>query len=172
MKRSSGVKAEVKAGVKQRETYSEGGVFPFSRWVCFPPHFSMLLFFRCFAVITRPDRAAPEVRGGTGATPPFLPLVRHAGRRGVPGGVPMGVPPPPPLLGSLPSDLSLREGSEHTPHAGADAPEVSPMKPRYSFLIIGGLGCSAWGFIYRPFPLPGEDSVLYHIPNFYGWIVH
>ena len=49
------------------------------------------------------------------------------------------------------------------------------MKPRYSFLIIGGLGCSAWGFLYRPFPLPGEDPmldlVLYHTPNFYTWIV-
>ena len=49
------------------------------------------------------------------------------------------------------------------------------MKPRYSFLIIGGLGCSAWGFLYRPFPLPGDDPmldlVLYHTPNFYTWIV-
>ena len=49
------------------------------------------------------------------------------------------------------------------------------MKPRYPFLIIGGLGCSAWGFIYRPFPLPGDDPmldlVLYHTPNFYTWIV-
>ena len=49
------------------------------------------------------------------------------------------------------------------------------MKPRYSFLIIGGLGCSAWGFLYRPFPLPTEDPmldlVLYHTPNFYTWIV-
>ena len=49
------------------------------------------------------------------------------------------------------------------------------MKPRYSFLIIGGLGCSAWGFLYRPFPLPTDDPmldlVLYHTPNFYTWIV-
>ena len=49
------------------------------------------------------------------------------------------------------------------------------MKPRYLFLIIGGLGCSAWGFIYRPFPMPGDDPmldlVLYHTPNFYTWIV-
>ena len=43
------------------------------------------------------------------------------------------------------------------------------MKPCYSFLIIGGLGCSAWGFLYRPFPLPGDDPmldlVLYHTPT-------
>ena len=50
------------------------------------------------------------------------------------------------------------------------------MKMRYPILIIGGLCCSAWGFIYRPFPMPGDDPVLdlvlYHTPNFYGWIVH
>ena len=49
------------------------------------------------------------------------------------------------------------------------------MKPRYPILIIGGLGCSAWGFLYRPFPLPGDDPmldlVLYHTSNFYTWIV-
>ena len=49
------------------------------------------------------------------------------------------------------------------------------MKMRYPILISGGLCCSAWGFIYRTFPMPGEDPVLdlvlYHTPNFYGWIV-
>ena len=49
------------------------------------------------------------------------------------------------------------------------------MKMRYPVLIFGGLCCSAWGFLYRPFPLPGKDSVLdlvlYHTPNFYIWIV-
>ena len=49
------------------------------------------------------------------------------------------------------------------------------MKMRYPILISGGLCCSVWGFIYRPFPMPGEDPVLdlvlYHTPNFYGWIV-
>ena len=49
------------------------------------------------------------------------------------------------------------------------------MKWRYPILISAGLCCSAWGLIYRPFPLPGEDPVLdlvlYHTPNFYGWIV-
>ena len=49
------------------------------------------------------------------------------------------------------------------------------MKWRYTILISGGLCCSVWGFIYRPFPMPGDDPaldlVLYHTPNFYGWIV-
>ena len=49
------------------------------------------------------------------------------------------------------------------------------MKMRYPILISGGLCCSAWGFLYRPFPMPGEnaalDLMLYHTPNFYGWIV-
>ena len=49
------------------------------------------------------------------------------------------------------------------------------MKMRYPILIIGGFCCSAWGFIYRPFPMPGDDPmldlVLYHTPNFYTWIV-
>ena len=49
------------------------------------------------------------------------------------------------------------------------------MKWRYPILISAGLCCSAWGFIYRSFPMPGDDSVLdlvlYHTPSFYGWIV-
>ena len=49
------------------------------------------------------------------------------------------------------------------------------MKMRYPILISGGLCSSAWGFLYRPFPMPGDDPVLdlvlYHTPNFYGWIV-
>ena len=49
------------------------------------------------------------------------------------------------------------------------------MKTCYPILIFGGLCCSAWGFLYRPFPLPGDDPilhlVLYHTPNFYAWIV-
>ena len=83
--------------------------------------------------------------------------------------------PCPPSWGSLPSKLSLREGSEHEPQAGAEAPEASPMKMRHPRLIFGGLGCSAWGFLYRPFPMPGDDPmldlVLYHTPNFYAQVV-
>ena len=49
------------------------------------------------------------------------------------------------------------------------------MKWRYSILIFAGIGCSAWDFLYRPFPLPGKnaalDLMLYHTPNFYAWVV-
>ena len=49
------------------------------------------------------------------------------------------------------------------------------MEWRYPVLIFGGIGCSAWGFLYRPFPMPGEepllDLLLYHTPNFYIWVV-
>ena len=49
------------------------------------------------------------------------------------------------------------------------------MKMRYPILIFGGLGCSAWGFLYRPFPMPGDDPmldlVLNHTPNFYVQVV-
>ena len=45
------------------------------------------------------------------------------------------------------------------------------MRIRYPILIFSGLACSAWGFLYRPFAMPGEDSLLYHTSNFYGWIV-
>ena len=83
--------------------------------------------------------------------------------------------PQTPLLGSLPSNLSLREGSEPGPLAGANAPEANSLRIRYPFLIFAGLACSAWGFIYRPFPLPGDDPMLdlllYHNPTLYAWIV-
>ena len=49
------------------------------------------------------------------------------------------------------------------------------MKWRFPILIVGELCCSAWGFLYQPFPMPGGDSVLdlvlYHTSSFYGWIV-
>ena len=49
------------------------------------------------------------------------------------------------------------------------------MKMRYAIRIIVGLGCSAWGFLYRPFPMSGDDPMLdlglYHTPNFYSWII-
>ena len=34
------------------------------------------------------------------------------------------------------------------------------MKWRYPILIFAGLCCSAWGFLYQPFPMPGGDAVL------------
>ena len=49
------------------------------------------------------------------------------------------------------------------------------MKMRYPVLIVGGLLCSTWGFIYRPFPLPGEnaalDLMLFNTPSFYAVVV-
>ena len=67
-------------------------------------HFSISLSHCSMSAIARPARAAPAEKGRTGATPPFLPLYRHTWR---------GVYQPvyhrlPPLLGSLPSNLSLR----------------------------------------------------------------
>ena len=50
------------------------------------------------------------------------------------------------------------------------------MKIRYPVLFVCGVLCSAWGFLYRPFPMPGVDPALdlvpYHTPNFYAWVVH
>ena len=69
----------------------------------------------------------------------------------------------------------LRPRPRTKPPAGADAPEENPMKWRYPVLIFGGFCCSAWGFIYRPFPMPGEepllDLLLTHPQTFYIWVV-
>ena len=47
--------------------------------------------------------------------------------------------------------------------------------PVLVILFLVSLLCAAWGFLYWPFPMPGEnamlDLVLYHSPNFYGWMV-
>ena len=102
MKCSSGVWSGAWSGVWKRGNTVRGGVFPIMVGVCFPHPFPMLLYFRLLSAIARPDRAAPDVRGRTGATPPFLPLVRHAGRGGVSGGVSIGVSPHPPPLGVAP----------------------------------------------------------------------
>lgn len=75
-------------------------------------HSSMLLHHSCLSATTRCDRAEPEVRGKTGATPSVLPFYRHQARGGVTGGV---THPVPPFWGSLPSKLSLREGPEPEP---------------------------------------------------------
>ncbi len=158
--RPSGVWAGVMAGVWQRETYSEGGLFPFWRWVCFPAHFAISLPHCYLAAVDRPDRAAPAVKGRTGATPPFLPLVRHAGRGGVSGYVSIGVSPPPPPFGVAPVQIipagRLRARLRTHTQAGADEPEASPIKWRYPILIFGGLCCSALGFLYGLSPCPAR----------------
>ena len=47
--------------------------------------------------------------------------------------------------------------------------------PAPVILLLVGLICAAWGFLYRPFPLLGTDPVLdlvaYHTPRFYLWMV-
>ena len=141
----------------QPGTQTRGGVYQDSVMRCTSTIFPIYLPQRGLSVIARPARSDPAEKGRTGATSPFLPLYRQTERGGVPAGVP---PPTPPFQGSLPSHLSLREGSEHVPQAGADAPEASPMKWRFPILISAGLCCSAWGFLYRPFPMPGEKVVL------------
>ena len=50
------------------------------------------------------------------------------------------------------------------------------MKWRHPILIFVGLCWSAWGFLYRPFPLLESgndllDLVAFHTPRFYGWMV-
>ena len=94
---------------------------------CSKPHFAISLPGSHLAVVDRPARAAPAGTCGTEATPPLLPLVRHAG-----GGAcsrPCSIPCTP-LWGSLPSNLSLREGfgqsSEHKPPTGAKLAEGKP----------------------------------------------
>ena len=162
----------VKAVPEQPVTRSRGGVLQELVMRRYTFHISILLYRSCLLATTRPDRGRTRGAGKDGSDPPFF-AVSPANRAG---GCYRGCYTPcPPLMGSLPSDLSLREGSEHEPQTGAEAPEACPMKMRYPILIIGGLGCSAWFFIYRPFPMPGDDPmldlVLYHTPNFYTWIV-
>ena len=53
----------------------------------------MLLYLKHLPDTTRPDRTAPEVRGRTEATPPFLPLVRQTEQGFVTGFVTYPVPP-------------------------------------------------------------------------------
>ena len=125
-------------------TRTRGGVYQDSVMRCTSTIVPIYLPQRGLSVIARPARTDPAEKGRTGATPPFLPLYRQTGRGGCTSRCTTAYPP---FQGSLPSDLSLREGSEHVPQAGADAPEASSMKMRYPILISGGLCCSVWGFI-------------------------
>ena len=133
----------------QLVTNSGGGMLQESALGCYKPHLAISLPGSHLAVVDRPASDDTAGTSRTIATPHFFPLYRQAG---------VGVcyrvcyKPCPPLWGSLSSNLSLREGFGHRPQAGADAPEENPMKWRYPVLIFGGLCCSAWGFIYRPFP--------------------
>ena len=156
----------------QPGTQTRGGVYQDSVMRCTSTIVPICLPQRGLSVIARPAPHRSSGKGQDGSAPPLFAAVSANGEGGCTSRCTSAYPP---FQGSLPSDLSLREGSEHVPQAGADAPEASPMKMRYPILISGGLCCSVWGFIYRPFPLPGNDPVLdlvlYHTPNFYGWIV-
>ena len=111
--RLSGVKAGVRALPDHRAPYIRGGMGHKSALICDTTHFSILLHHRRLPTTTRPDRADTEEKGKTEATPPFLPLYRQTGRGFGAGGVTgFGAYPAPPLWGSLPSNLSLREGGQ------------------------------------------------------------
>ena len=79
----------------QPGTQTRGGVYQDSVMRCTSTIVPIYLPQRGLSVIARPARTDPAEKGRTGATPPFLPLYRQAGRGG---GVPAGVPPPPPLF--------------------------------------------------------------------------
>ena len=87
----------------QPGTQTRGGVYQDSVMRCTSTIVPIYLPQRGLSVIARPARTDPAEKGRTGATPPFLPLVRHAERGGVSGSVSIGVSPHPPLWGSLPS---------------------------------------------------------------------
>ena len=73
------VKAGVRALPEHRAPYIRGGMGHKSAGGCYTAHFSILLYHSSLPTTTRPDRADTEEKGKTGATPPFLPLVRHSG---------------------------------------------------------------------------------------------
>ena len=74
------------------------------------------------------------------------------------------------VQGSLPSDLSLREGSKKAIAEGACALERSPMKWQHPILLFVGPCGAGWGFLYRIFPLLEENPLLdlvgFHTPLF------
>ena len=128
----------------QRETQSRGRVFPDSAMWCFHRACPYLV---ATPLLVRNSPASPRRssgKGQDGSDPPFFAAVSASGEGGC---FCRCFTVHPPLWGSLPSHLSLREGSEHGPQAGADAPEASSMKMRYPILIFAGLCCSAWGFL-------------------------
>ena len=117
--RLSGVQAGVRALPDHRAPYIRGGMGHKSALICNATYFSILLYYSCLPTTTRPDRADTEEKGRTEATPHFLPLVRQTGLGFGAGGVTgFGAYPTPPLWGSLPSKLSLREGGQ-TDDAGS-----------------------------------------------------
>ena len=66
----------------QNVTRSEGMVLQESAMGCSTAHYPISLLGSYLSVIARPARADPAEKGRTGATPPLLPLYRHAGKGG------------------------------------------------------------------------------------------
>ena len=117
--RLSGVKAGVQALPDHRAPYIRGGMGHKSAGGCFHRHFPYFVVpppLTCYYP-ARPCRY--RGKGKDGSDPPLFAAL-SANRAGVWGRVcyrVWGIPCPP-LWGSLPSKLSLREGSEHRRQAG------------------------------------------------------
>ena len=144
---------------------------------CYKPHFAISLPGSHLAVVDRPERV-PHQPERAGRKPPPL-YCRWCGTQWgghVSGHVPYPVPP---LWGSLPSNLSLREGfgqsSEHKPPTGAKLAEGKPHEMALSgphlwraLLLRLGFHLAALSLARRE---PMLDLLLYHTPHFYIWMV-
>ena len=86
----------------QDATRTRGVVWHDSAMLCNTTTLCISLIMQVLFNYSRPARADPAKNGRTGATPPFLPLYRHAWRGGVTGGV---APPTLPFLGVAPVRL-------------------------------------------------------------------
>ena len=151
--------AQGNAQGNQNLTRTQGGVSQKQQGGC-PIHtfqFSLSLFGS--SSYDRPTRTAPEVRGKTGATPPFVPLARHGEGR-VSGTVSGTVSAPPRLRGGRSRlYVSLREGSSARTRAGRSAATRGPMLDRFirAFLVVGGVSVAcAWTW---PGAFPEADPV-------------
>ena len=126
-----------------------GAMFHESGVGCSKPHFAISLPGSHLAVVDRQASAAPAGTSGTEATPPLLPLVRHAV-----GGAcsrPCSIPCTPPLgvasVQFIPAGRLRTKPPNTNPQLARNSPKENPMKWRYPVLIFGGVCCSAWGFI-------------------------
>ena len=68
--RPSGVRAGVKAGVRERETQSEGGVFPIMAGGVFPPSFFYVVVFPALVCDSSARPCRTRGAGKDGSDPP------------------------------------------------------------------------------------------------------
>ena len=131
-----------------------------------PPSFTAGVVRVCGTRPDDPSRASGE--GRDGSDPPFSTAgaVRRVGG---------GAPTPPAKGGSLPSYVSLQEGSPARVRAGRSATPRRAMLDALvrAFLVIGGVSAAcAWTW---PGAFPEGDPVAvlvrYHTPNFYAAVV-